>query len=147
MSIAFYLAALVAQDVTVIGQRGGVAVQDVPQIGLATRHARCIVRKLGVAPRDEAARGAAVTDAVKDCRAFIESDHEAGRVTIGDRPVTTRWWRAMQRTLDAVETDIAAAVVSPKQYKIIWELPDGGRVDAYSAPEPLKAVTLLTVPL
>ena len=53
----------------------------------------------------------------------------------------------MQETLDAVETDVAKAIVTPKQYKIIWELPDGGRVDAYSAPEPLKTVTLLTVPL
>lgn len=147
MSIAYFVAALMAQDVTVIGQRGGVAVQDVPQIGIATRHARCIVRRLGVAPREERARDAAVADAVKGCRAFVEADHDQGRVTIGDRPVTARWWKRMQDTLDAVEADVAKAIVSPKQYKIIWELPDGGRVDAYSAPEPLKAVTLLTVPL
>jgi hypothetical protein len=53
----------------------------------------------------------------------------------------------MQETLDAIEADIAAAIVQPRQYKIIWELPDGGRVDAYSAPEPLTSVKLLTVPL
>ena len=66
---------------------------------------------------------------------------------LGDRPVNARWWGRMRGTLDAIEADIAAAIVQPKQYKIIWELPDGSRVDAYNAPEPLKSVRLLTVPL
>lgn len=126
---------------------GGVAVTDVPQIGIATKHARCIVRQIGVAPADEAARNAKVQGAIKGCRAFTESDRTDGRVTIGGRPVNNRWWGKMQETLDAVEADVSAAVATPKQYKIIWELPDGARVDAYAAPEPLKTVKLLTVPL
>jgi hypothetical protein len=126
---------------------GGVAVENVPQIGIATRHARCIVRQIGVAPAEDAARAAKVADAVKGCRAFVESDYTQGRILLGDRPVNRRWWGRMQGVLDAVEADVSAAIAQPKQYKIIWELPDGGRVDAYNAPEPLKSVRLLTVPL
>lgn len=150
MSIAFLIAALMAQDVTVTGQRGGsgVDVSNLPQIGIATRHARCIVRALGRAPDSEAARDNAVRDAVRQCRDFVEADYRAERISVGERPVSGRWWRRMQTTLDAVEADISSAVVSPKQYKIIWELPDGGRVDAYTATaEPLRSVKLLTVPL
>jgi hypothetical protein len=126
---------------------GGVAVDAVPQIGIATRHARCIVRQVGVAPAEDAARAAKVADAIKGCRAFVEGDFTQGRILLGDRPVNKRWWGRMQGILDAVEADVAAAVVQPKQYKIIWELPGGGRVDAYNAPEPLKNIKLLTVPL
>ncbi|AQR75159.1 hypothetical protein [Sphingomonas sp. LM7] len=126
---------------------GGVAVDSVPQIGIATRHARCIVRQVGVAPAEEAARAAKVADAVKGCRAFVEGDFTQGRITVGDRPVNKRWWGRMQAILDSVEGDVSAAIVQPKQYKIIWELPEGGRVDAYNAPEPLTRITLLTVPL
>jgi hypothetical protein len=126
---------------------GGVAVEGTPQIGIATRHARCIVRQVGVAPAADAARDARIQAAVKGCREFTEGDFTQGRVMLGDRPVTRRWWGRMQGTLDAIEADIAAAIVQPKQYKIIWELPDGGRVDAYAAPEPLTSVKLLTVPL
>lgn len=126
---------------------GGVAVEGVPQIGIATKHARCIVRQVGVAPTDDAARAAKLAAAVKGCREFTEGDFTQGRVMLGDRPVNQRWWRRMQTTLDAVEADVGAAIVQSKQYKIIWELPDGGRVDAYSAPEPLTSIKLLTVPL
>ena len=140
MSIATILA-LAAQTA------GGVAVDSVPQIGIATRHARCIVRQVGVAPAEEAARAAKVQEAVRGCRAFIESDYADQRIRLGDRPVNKRWWTRMQRILDAVEADTAAAIVNPAQYKIIWELPEGGRVDAYTAPEPLTRVKLLTVPL
>ncbi|ATY33600.1 hypothetical protein [Sphingomonas psychrotolerans] len=126
---------------------GGVAVDSVPQIGIATRHARCIVRQVGVAPAEAAARAAKVGDAIKGCRAFVESDYAQGRILLGDRPVNKRWWGRMEAILDAVEADVAAAIVQPKQYKIIWELPEGGRVDAYNAPEPLKTIKLLTVPL
>jgi hypothetical protein len=126
---------------------GGVAVENVPQIGIATRHARCIVRQVGVAPAEDAARAAKVGDAIKGCRAFVESDYAQGRILLGDRPVNKRWWGRMEGILDAVEADVAAAIVQPKQYKIIWELPEGGRVDAYNAPEPLKTIKLLTVPL
>ena len=126
---------------------GGVAVDSVPQIGIATRHARCIVRQVGVAPTEDGARAAKVQDAIKGCRAFAESDYAQGRILLGDRPVNKRWWGRMQGILDAVEADVAAAIVQPKQYKIIWELPEGGRVDAYNAPEPLKTIRLLTVPL
>lgn len=129
------------------GAAGGVTVEGVPQIGIATRHARCIVRQVGVAPANDAARAAKVQTAVKGCREFTEGDFTQGRVMLGDRPVNRRWWGRMQTTLDAIEADITAAVVQPKQYKIIWELPDGGRVDAYGAPEPLTAIKLLTVPL
>ena len=129
------------------GEAGGVTVEGVPQIGIATRHARCIVRQIGVAPANEAARAAKVQTAVKGCRKFTEGDFTQGRVMLGDRPVNRRWWGRMQVTLDAIEADIAAAIVQPRQYKIIWELPDGGRVDAYNAPEPLTSVKLLTVPL
>jgi hypothetical protein len=129
------------------GEAGGVTVEGVPQIGIATRHARCIVRQIGVAPANEAARAAKVQTAVKGCREFTEGDFTQGRVMLGDRPVNRRWWGRMQVTLDAIEADIAAAIVQPRQYKIIWELPDGGRVDAYNAPEPLTSVKLLTVPL
>lgn len=128
-------------------QTGGVTVEGTPQIGIATRHARCIVRQVGVAPANDAARAAKVRTAVKGCREFTEGDFTQGRVMLGDRPVNRRWWGRMQATLDAIEADIAAAIVQPKQYKIIWELPDGGRVDAYNAPEPLTSVKLLTVPL
>jgi len=126
---------------------GGVAVDNVPQIGIATRHARCIVRQVGVAPAEDAARAAKVQEAVKGCRAFVESDFAQERIVLGDRPVNKRWWGRMQAILDSVEADVTAAIVQPKQYKIIWELPDGGRVDAYNAPEPLKTVKLLTVPV
>ena len=126
---------------------GGVIVENTPQIGIATRHARCIVRQVGVAPASEAARAAKVAEATKGCREFTEGDFTQGRVMLGDRPVNARWWGRMRTTLDAIEADIAAAIVQPKQYKIIWELPDGSRVDAYNAPEPLKSVKLLTVPL
>jgi hypothetical protein len=126
---------------------GGVAVDSVPQIGIATRHARCIVRQVGVAPAEDAARAAKVADAVKGCRAFVEGDYTQGRILLGDRPVNKRWWGRMQGILDSVEADVSAAIVQPKQYKIIWELPEGGRVDAYNAPEPLKTIKLLTVPL
>jgi len=126
---------------------GGVAVDAVPQIGIATRHARCIVRQVGVAPAEDAARAAKVADAIKGCRGFVESDFTQGRILLGDRPVNKRWWGRMQGILDLVEADVSAAIVQPKQYKIIWELPDGGRVDAYNAPEPLKNIKLLTVPL
>ncbi|MDT8759109.1 hypothetical protein MZO42_10400 [Sphingomonas psychrotolerans] len=126
---------------------GGVAVENVPQIGIATRHARCIVRQVGVAPAEETSRAAKVQDAIKGCRAFVESDYAQGRILLGDRPVNKRWWGRMEEILDSVEVDVSAAIVQPKQYKIIWELPDGGRVDAYNAPEPLKMVKLLTVPL
>ncbi|WP_404334869.1 hypothetical protein AB2M62_14570 [Sphingomonas sp. MMS12-HWE2-04] len=139
MSLAYLLLALQAA--------GGVPVTDVPQIGIATKHARCIVRQVGVAPANEAARTAKIQDAIKGCRAFTELDRTDGRVTIGGRPVNNRWWSKMQETLDAVEADVAAAIATPKQYKIIWELPDGARVDAYAAPEPLKTVRLITVPL
>ncbi|TGX54940.1 hypothetical protein E5A73_05730 [Sphingomonas gei] len=126
---------------------GGVAVDSVPQIGIATRYARCIVRQIGVAPAEDSARAAKVQDAVKGCRTFIESDYTQGRIMLGDRPVNKRWWGRMQSILDSVEADVTAAIVQPKQYKIIWELPGGGRVDAYNAPEPLKTIKLLTVPL
>lgn len=143
MSLAFLLAAAV-QTVIV---SGGVEVSNTPQIGIATRHARCIVRRIGVAPRDEGAREAAIDTAVRDCRAYVESDYTQGRVQRGDRLVSGGWWKRMQRTLDAVERDVSEAIVTPKQYKIIWQLPDGGRVDVYNAPEPLTSVRLLTVPL
>jgi len=143
MSIAF-LIALAAQSINV---SGGVPVEKVPQIGIATRHARCIVRQVGVAPADEGARAEKIRAAIQSCRAFAEGDYSQGRVMLGDRPVNKRWWSRMQETLDAVEADVSAAIVQPKQYKIIWELPDGGRVDAYNAPEPLTTVRLLTVPL
>lgn len=126
---------------------GGVAVDSVPQIGIATKHARCIVRQIGVAPGEDSARAARIADAVKGCRAFAEGDFTQGRITVGDRPVNKRWWGRMQGILDSVEADVSAAVIQPKQYKIIWELPDGGRVDAYNAPEPLTSVKLLTVPV
>ena len=126
---------------------GGVAVDSVPQIGIATRHARCIVRQVGVAPAEDAARAAKVQDAIKGCRGFVEGDFAQGRIMLGDRPVNKRWWGRMQGILDSVEADVSAAIIQPKQYKIIWELPDGGRVDAYNAPEPLKTIKLLTVPL
>jgi hypothetical protein len=138
------LLALGGQEITV---NGGVSVENVPQIGIATRHARCIVRQVGVAPEDDAARDAKVEAAVKGCRDFIESDHDQRRITLGDRPVSAGWWRRMQRVLDAVDAEVSAAIVSPKQYKIIWQLPDGGRVDVYNAPGPLTTVRLLTVPL
>ena len=144
MSIAYLIAAAALQTFSV---SGGVPVEKVPQIGIATRHARCIVRRLGVAPEEAAVRAAAIEAAVRDCRAYIESDYTQGRVKLGDRVVNRGWWGRMQKILDEVEGDIAAAVASPKQYKIIWQLPDGGRVDAYNAPEPLTAVRLLTVPL
>lgn len=140
MSIALLIAAAAAQA-------GGVAVENVPQIGIATRHARCIVRRVGVAPAEEAARTERVASASRECRAYLESDYNARRVTVGGRPVNARWWRRMQSTLDAVEADVTAAVAAPSHYKIIWELPDGGRVDAYTAGEPLTRVRLLTVPL
>jgi hypothetical protein len=143
MSIAYLIAALAVQA----SAPGGVTVEKVPQIGIATKHARCIVRQVGTAPADEAARTAKVADAVKGCRAFAENDFADGRIMIGDRPVNKAWWGRMQRVLDSVEQDVAAAIITPKQYKIIWELPDGGRVDAYSAPEPLTSIKLLTVPL
>jgi hypothetical protein len=136
--------ALAAQDVTV---SGGVEVDDVPQIGIATRHARCIVRQVGVAPDDEAARERKIAAAVENCRNFAESDYGQGRIKRGDRLVSAGWWKRMQHTLDSVQTDVANAIVSPKQYKIIWQLPDGGRVDAYDAQGPLTSVRLLTVPL
>jgi len=129
------------------GTAGGVAVEGVPQIGIATRHARCIVRQIGVAPAEDGARASKVATAVRGCREFTEGDFTQGRVMLGDRPVNRRWWGRMQVTLDAVEADIAAAVIQPKQYKIVWELPDGGRVDAYNAPEPLTVIKLLTVPV
>ena len=138
------VAALSFQDITA---SGGVAVNNVPQIGIATRHARCIVRRIGVAPQDDAARAAAIHDAAKTCRAYIESDHAQGRIRLGDRVVSAGWWKRMQRVLDSVESDVASAVASPAQYKIIWQLPDGGRVDAYNAPDPLTTIRLLTVPL
>jgi hypothetical protein len=146
MTLALLLA-LAVQDATITGSRGGVSVENVPQIGIATRHARCIVRRVDVAPQDERERAAKIRSAVQGCRDFANSDFAQGRVRIGDRPVSGRWWRRMETILDAVEADTAAAMISPKRYKIIWELPDGGRVDAYSAPEPLRSVTLLTVPL
>jgi hypothetical protein len=143
MTIAF-LMAVTLQGVNV---SGGVPVEHVPQIGIATRHARCIVRRVGVAPEDDAARAAAVDTAVHECRAYLESDYEQGRVRLGDRVVNHGWWRRMQRVLDSVEEDVSRAIVTPRQYKIIWQLPDGGRVDAYDAPDPLTTVRLLTVPL
>ncbi|WP_448663146.1 hypothetical protein ACG3SL_00250 [Sphingomonas sp. CJ20] len=144
MVFALALGALAMQDLVV---SGGVEVNNVPQIGIATRHARCIVRRIGVAPADEAARTALIAKSVTDCRAYIDGDYTQGRIKLGDRPVSAGWWKRMERTLDAVEKDVVAAIVSPKQYKVIWELPDGGRVDAYNAPEPLTSVRLLTVPL
>jgi hypothetical protein len=143
MSIAY----LIAAALQTVNVSGGVAVDNVPQIGIATRHARCIVRRVGVAPEDDAARAAAIETAVRDCRAYMESDYTQGRVKLGDRVVHRGWWRRMQRVLDAVESDVTTAIVSPKQYKIIWQLPDGGRVDAYNSPGPLTTVRLLTVPL
>lgn len=143
MSIATLLA-IAVQTLTV---SGGVAVDNVPQIGIATRHARCIVRQIGVAPEDAAERDATIRQAIEGCRNFMESDFKQGRIKLGDRVVSAGWWKRMQRILDEVEKDVSSAIVSPKQYKIIWQLPDGGRVDAYSAPEPLTEVRLLTVPL
>jgi hypothetical protein len=142
--IVAMLALLAVQDITA---SGGVSVENVPQIGIATRHARCIVRRIGVAPQDDGVREAAVSNAVKTCRDYIESDYAQGRIKLGDRVVSAGWWKRMQRVLDAVDSDVAGAVVSPQQYKIIWQLPDGGRVDAYNAPEPLTTIRLLTVPL
>lgn len=141
MSIAYLMA------VALQASAGGVVVEKVPQIGIATKHARCIVRQVGVAPMDASARAAKVREAVQSCRAFAEGDFADGRITVGGRPVSKGWWTRMQATLDAVEADVAAAIVTQKQYKIIWELPDGARVDAYVAPEPLTSVKLLTVPL
>ena len=144
MSIVYLIAAAALQTVNV---SGGVSIDKVPQIGIATRHARCIVRRIGVAPEDVAARNAAIDVAVRDCRAYIESDFTQGRVKLGDRVVNRGWWRGMQQILDSVEGDVSAAIVNPKQYKIIWQLPEGGRVDAYDAPEPLTSVRLLAVPI
>lgn len=144
MRIALLIAAFAGQDLNV---SGGVQVDNVPQIGIATRHARCIVRRIGVAPQEDAARGEAIRAAVSECRAYMESDYRDGRVKLGDRVVSAGWWKRMQRVLDAVESDVSNAIVSPKQYKVIWQLPDGGRVDAYNAPEPLTSVNLLVVPL
>ncbi|MBB5710042.1 hypothetical protein [Sphingomonas xinjiangensis] len=141
------LAILLAAALQTVNVSGGVEVSNSPQIGIATRHARCIVRRIGVAPRDEGARQAAIDTAISDCRAYVESDFTQGRVQRGDRLVSGRWWRGMQRTLDAIERDVAEAIVTPKQYKIIWQLPDGGRVDVYNAPGALTSVRLLTVPL
>lgn len=141
MSIAYLMA------VALQASAGGVVVEKVPQIGIATKHARCIVRQVGVAPLAGPARAAKIQEAIKGCRAFAEQDFADGRITVGGRPVSKGWWRGMQGTLDAVEADIAAAIANQKQYKIVWELPDGARVDAYAAPEPLESVKLLAVPL
>lgn len=141
MSIAYLMA------VALQASAGGVVVEKVPQIGIATKHARCIVRQVGVAPLAGPARAAKIQEAIKGCRAFAEQDFADGRITVGSRPVSKGWWRGMQGTLDAVEADIAAAIANQKQYKIVWELPDGARVDAYAAPEPLESVKLLAVPL
>lgn len=138
---------ILATLLALAGAAGGVTVEGVPQIGIATRHARCIVRQIGVAPAEDGARASKIATAVRGCREFTEGDFTQGRVMLGDRPVNRRWWGRMQVTLDAIEADIAAAVIQPKQYKIVWELPDGGRVDAYNAPEPLTVIKLLTVPV
>ncbi len=139
MSIALALALIAAPQ-------AGVTVEKVPQIGVATRLARCIVRQVGVAPADAAARTRAVEAAVKACRAFTEADFEAGRITLAGRPVSRGWWSRMQQSLDAVQADVAAAIRTPAQYTVRWKLDDGKLVDAYDAQD-LKAVTLVTVPL
>ena len=96
------LAILLAAAVQTVNVSGGVEVSKTPQIGIATRHARCIVRRIGVAPQDDGARQAAIDTAIRDCRAYVESDYTQGRVMIGDRQASGGWWKRMQRTRDRI---------------------------------------------
>jgi hypothetical protein len=122
----------------------GVPIDNPGQVGVATNHARCIVRAVGRAPADAAARAAKVQAAVTQCRSFLDADYAAGRLTLNGKPYEKGWWRKVQVTLDAVQAGIAAGITAPAQYKINWRLPDGSVVDAYDAPDP-KTVQLLTV--
>ena len=122
----------------------GVQIENPGQIGVATNHARCIVRAVGKAPADAAARAAKVQGAVTQCRDFVDGDYAAGRLTLNGKPYEKSWWRKVQVTLDAVQAAVAASITAPAQYKINWRLPDGSVVDAYDAPDP-KTVELITV--
>lgn len=124
----------------------GVPIDNSGQIGVATNHARCIVRAVGRAPADAAARAAKVQAAVSQCRSFLDADYAAGRLTLNGKPYEKSWWRKVQVTLDAVQAGVAAAITSPAQYKINWQLPDGSVVDAYDVPNPVT-VRLVTVAL
>lgn len=123
----------------------GVLIDNPGQVGVATNHARCIVRAVGRAPADAGARAAKVQSAVSQCRSFLDADYAAGRLTLNGKPYEKSWWRKVQVTLDAVQTGVAAGITASAQYKINWQLPDGSVVDAYDAPEPLTTVKLLTV--
>lgn len=122
----------------------GVLIDNPGQVGVATNHARCIVRAVGKAPADAGARAAKVQAAITQCRDFIDADYAAGRLTLNGKPYEKSWWRKVQVTLDAVQAGVAAAITTPAQYKINWQLSDGSVVDAYDAPDP-KTVQLLTV--
>ncbi|MBC9033951.1 hypothetical protein IAG41_16295 [Sphingomonas sp. JC676] len=122
----------------------GVVIDTPGQIGVATNHARCIVRAVGRAPADAAARAAKVQAAVTQCRSFLDADYAAGRLTLNGKPYEKGWWRKVQVTLDAVQAGVVAGITGQAQYKINWRLPDGSVVDAYDAPDP-KTVQLLTV--
>lgn len=124
----------------------GVLIDTPGQIGVATNHARCIVRAVGKAPADAAARAAKVKQAVARCRGFLDADYAAGRLMLNGKPYQPSWWRKVQVTLDAVQAGVAAAITAPAQYKIDWQLPDGSVVDAYDVPDPVS-VRLVTVAL
>lgn len=125
--------------------QGGVAIDSAAQFGAATNHARCIVRAIGTAPADAAARSAKVAGAIKQCRDFLDSDFQAGRLLLNDRPYQPSAWHKLTPVLDAIEADIKASVTAPKQYKIMWKLPDGSLVDAYDAGAKPKTLSLVTV--
>ncbi|MHA6717976.1 hypothetical protein ACX40Y_00870 [Sphingomonas sp. RS6] len=125
--------------------QSGVAIDNSAQFGAATNHARCIVRVIGVAPADAGARAAKIDAAIKQCRDFIDSDFEAGRLLLNGRPYQPSAWRKLVPVLDAVQADIKAHVTAPKQYKIMWKLPDGSLVDAYDVGTPPKTLSLVTV--
>lgn len=134
---AIFAAALALQS--------GVAVGSASQFGAATNHARCIVRAIGVAPADAAARSAKVDAAIKQCRDFLDSDFQSGRLLLNDKPYQPSAWHKLVPVLDAVQADIKASVTAPKQYKIMWKLPDGSLVDAYDVGTPPKTLSLVTV--
>lgn len=125
--------------------QSGVAIDSASQFGAVTNHARCIVRAIGVAPADAGARSAKVTSAIKQCRDFLDSDFQAGRLLLNDKPYQPSAWRKLTPVLDSIEADIKASVTAPKQYKIMWKLPDGSMVDAYDVGTPPKTLSLVTV--
>jgi hypothetical protein len=111
----------------------GVPVEHVTQLAIVSNYAECILRKVGPAAADKAARQVALASSTQACRALEEADYTAGKFRMNGKPFPQSWWQQMRRLFDFVDADTTRSVLSAPaggSLKVKWQLPDGRLVDA-----------------